>query len=766
MNHSFKSANKSLLVCVLLLLISTGYAAAPNAQLENPDFEIGQIGQIPDSWRMPQAMVDQGFSAVTTDLQPKSGKYCAEVRWPDKRTKKNAPFANLVQSIDAAPYRGKQIKVTSAIRVASGKGNKRAQMWLRVDRIGGGMSFLDNMYNRPIQSQTWADYTITAEIADNAERILLGLMTFEGETAWWDHIRIETLDQKARPLEERELQNLVAFTRLLGFVKHYHPSDAAAASDWPRFVTAALPKVEKAQGPADLAAALQAVFSPIAPTIRVFETGQKPALPPELLPPKHAGSSKICCWEHHGYQQEDAVKMEDVYSSQRNYMDVEDSADLPAYARPIDVYRSDLGAGVSCMVPTALYADEKGTLPHTMAGPETNLPEANLREQRLATVMIAWNVLEHFYPYFDVVEVDWPKQLEIALSSASAVRDNHDFYNTLFRMIVSLQDGHGTLSGPGMNLEASLPLQIELIEGQITVIRVTDGAGDVQPGDAVQKIDGTAAMEEFEKRTEWSADSTPQGKNYKAAFFFGWGDHGSQATLEIKGKDGKIRTVTMARCDRLPNFETGLPPTVDEIRPGVFYVDLTRITKAQIDKNMTKLAEAEGLVFDLRGYPTRDAPELFQHMSPKPLQSVLWGIPVTHRPDHTDVQWDGSGRWALEPLQPQLTSNRAFLTDGSAISFSETLMGLVEGLQLGEIVGQPTAGTNGNLCMVQLPAGYRMAFTGMRTLKHDGSRHHGVGILPTVPVAKTIQGVRDGRDEQLEQALRLVGVSQTAIAGN
>jgi hypothetical protein len=57
---------------------------------------------------------------------------------------------------------------------------------------------------------------------------------------------------------------------------------------------------------------------------------------------------------------------------------------------------------------------------------------------------------------------------------------------------------------------------------------------------------------------------------------------------------------------------------------------------------------------------------------------------------------------------------------------------------------------------VDLPLGYRMVFTGTRVLKHDGSRHHGVGILTTVPVAKTVQGVRAGRDEQLERALSLL----------
>jgi C-terminal processing protease CtpA/Prc len=160
-------------------------------------------------------------------------------------------------------------------------------------------------------------------------------------------------------------------------------------------------------------------------------------------------------------------------------------------------------------------------------------------------------------------------------------------------------------------------------------------------------------------------------------------------------------------------------------------------------------------VFDLRGYP-RIAPAWITHLSPQVLQSARWNTPKTHRPDHTEVQWETSGRWTLPVGQPQLTSNRVFLTDGGAMSYAESMMGIVEAYKLGEIVGEPTAGTNGNALPVGLPLGYSMAFTGMKVLKHDGSQHHGVGILPTVPVTRTIEGLRAGRDEQLERALSLL----------
>ena len=93
---------------------------------------------------------------------------------------------------------------------------------------------------------------------------------------------------------------------------------------------------------------------------------------------------------------------------------------------------------------------------------------------------------------------------------------------------------------------------------------------------------------------------------------------------------------------------------------------------------------------------------------------------------------------------------------GGAISAAETWLGIVEHYKLAAIVGGPTAGTNGNINPITLPGGYIMGWTGMKVLKHDGSRHHGVGIQPTVPARRTLQGVAEGRDELLERAIEEV----------
>jgi C-terminal processing protease CtpA/Prc len=120
--------------------------------------------------------------------------------------------------------------------------------------------------------------------------------------------------------------------------------------------------------------------------------------------------------------------------------------------------------------------------------------------------------------------------------------------------------------------------------------------------------------------------------------------------------------------------------------------------------------------------------------------------------------WDSLG-WDLAPLAPPITGKAVFLTGPGAISYAESVMGYVETLGV-DIVGAPTAGTNGNIRMVNLPSGSSIVFTGMKVTRHDGTRSHLEGIRPTVPVEPTLAGLRTGTDEALARALELIATGK------
>jgi len=175
-----------------------------------------------------------------------------------------------------------------------------------------------------------------------------------------------------------------------------------------------------------------------------------------------------------------------------------------------------------------------------------------------------------------------------------------------------------------------------------------------------------------------------------------------------------------------------------------------------IDGKMGEIAAARGAIFDLRGYPNGNH-KVISHLLDAPDTSDAWmRIAQIIYPDHAEPRGFREVGWNMKQLEPHIDGKVVFMTDGRAISYAESVMGFIEGYELAEIVGQPTAGANGNVVAMELPGGFQMMWTGMKVVKHDGSQQHIIGILPTVPAERTIQGVRDGRDEVLEKALEVI----------
>ena len=373
---------------------------------------------------------------------------------------------------------------------------------------------------------------------------------------------------------------------------------------------------------------------------------------------------------------------------------------------------------------------------------------------------MAWNVFQHFYPYFDVVEVDWDAVLTRTLRRALTDQSSEAFLRTLRRMVAQLDDGHGNVMHPSEPPRYARPFRVTRVDSQVVVTDVVESMGlghesCAKPGDVVVSIDEVRAEKELRIIKQYISGS-PQFKETLALHRFGQGKPGTFVPVVLLRKGQQVE------CRIYRNFDDNLiqeerPHPIQEIQRSIYYVDLTRAEWDAIKRRLNDLAQADGVVFDCRGYPKVDNYNILRHLSDRPLRSARWQIPEIIYPDHQNVAgYDTTGRWRLTPRAPQILGEIAFLTDARAISQAETIMGIVEHYELGTIVGQPTAGTNGNVNPFTLPSGYEVSWTGMRVVKHDGAQHHLIGIQPTVPISPTLRGIREGRDEAFEKAIELI----------
>lgn len=612
-------------------------------------------------------------------------------------------FGTIIQSTDATPFRGKTVRLTASIRTeVEGEGNQ-GQMWLRVDREGGGRGFFDNMGDRPVTSNEWGTYEIVGEIAEDAERLVFGCFLVGRGRVWADDVRLAVGDGEGG-------------------------------------------------------------WTPVEITNQGFEDGEVGGKPTgwfagtpgylfEVSSDRPRRGERSVLITH----QPDEVITEDLFEER------------PGVGEIIDV---EIGAGLSARIPLVVWTDETSTVPagdkKALEWMRIEIDSVNMRAlsefsecTRVAGIVVVWNGLQHFLPSFDAVDVDWEAQLTEALAAAVSDDSGEDYHGLLEHLAVALNDGRAGVYHYRYAPYGYLPISVDWVEDRIVV--TASAVEELQPGDVVSHVDGVDAAETL-RAWEVRTSGSPQRKRTWSLRIFGSGQVGESATLTVSRGETTIDVeVSRDEWKRRPSEQR--PDAVSEIEEGLFYVDLTRVATPDLESRMPEIATARGVVFDLRGKLAADR-RIVGHLLTEAVTSTSWmQAPETIRPNRAGpFAWRDLG-WPTQPAEPRIEGKTAFLVDGRTIGEAESVLDLVDVHKLAEIVGQPTAGAAGEVNKMTLPGRFEFTWTGVRVTGRDGSDRNPIGVPPTVPTQRTIQGIREGRDELLDRAVQLVNADDAESHG-
>jgi len=690
------------------------------AQVPNGDFSDGALDQLPPGWTVPKGSVEAGVSAVRTG----EGTLMVTLDRGDT-------WGTVMTYSEAEPYRDQRIRLSARVRVETG----RAQLWLREDTYDPELAgFFDNMGDRPVDPGPWQTVSIVAPLGSHGESLALGLIVESGTRAELDDVHIEVLgpadegDLPPRALSDEELARLVALAEVSAAVRYFHPTDAVREVDWPRFQVAAIRTVEAESSLLD---GLTAAFADLAPAV-VFHPGDAPE--PDAL------EGRLHRIEHVGLGGLFNSPTADFYRGGGPYRSsVQAVRRLPPEERYADLV---LAEGVHARIPLALPAEalEVGSTAVDLDVPGGWEPSAGDRSSRQAAVMHTWAVFEYFLPYD--TPVPWSEALEGALVDASM---REDLAVTLRRMTALAGDGHASVVSRAPTRHR-IPAELVFTERGLTVAHSHGSA--LEPGDIVIDPDVLAHIEQLRAETSVATAGDLEARLAIHATAVSPGEHRLRVV-----RDGEEQEVTVTATPAGDGFAAqSALMSGSEVAPGIVYIDLRGLD--DLGPWEDAMRAAEGVIFDLRGYPGDAAGDMIRLLADKPVKSAYWQVPIRVSPT-LEPTWDES-RWTKRPKLRGLDAPAVILTDANAISWAETVMGIVEAYELAPIVGSPTAGTNGNVNVFSPLPGYTVSFTGMRVTKHDGTPHHGVGIQPTHPVSPTWAGVAAGRDEVLEAAIELL----------
>lgn len=384
-------------------------------------------------------------------------------------------------------------------------------------------------------------------------------------------------------------------------------------------------------------------------------------------------------------------------------------------------------------------------------------------EYRQLAVIRAWNVIHWFYPYLHLIG-DWDAVLPEFLARMEEAKTSRDYALTLMEMMTHVPDGHTGLWGRPEVLspfgDASLPILVRWVENAPVAVQVSEEVrqAGIEVGDAILAVDGEPVAARVERFRRYATASTPGHLlNRIAGRFLLVGNAGSTAVLKIQKLDGSTREVSLVRDPKkpLPEPEKG---EVIRILPGNWgYVDLTRLTVADVDALFEKVAGTRGLIMDMRGYPQGTAWAIAPRINTRKAK-----VGAQFRRSQVSAFSDEegeSGFYFSQPL-PDLpdgktlyTAPTVMLIDDRAISQSEHSGLFYEAANGTKFIGTTTAGANGDVTRFGVPGGIWIGFTGHDVRHADGRQLQRVGLTPDIEVAPTRAGLKAGRDEVLERAV-------------
>ncbi|WP_163636614.1 S41 family peptidase [Flagellimonas sediminis] len=546
---------------------------------------------------------------------------------------------------------------------------------------------------------------------------------------------------------QHKVENLIKLAEIYGIVKYFHPSDEAYNLDWDKFAIYSAEEILKCENQEQFAQKIDSLFRPIIPTLN------------SNTPLEKKGLSEIF-WYHQGVGFGMKNKNGPYFSKRFKVNETNDTIPYrPHYGDTINI---ELEKEKVFSIPVVLLENENGTQPKSslksIESLNSKLENHEVDESglafRMGNVISTYNVFQHFFPYFDVLGIDWQKELRSAIVQSFDDSSKTEHIITLRKFTAPLKDGHISVNTIGEKKGNYYPpISWEWIQNKLTITHIWDNSLKLKVGDEVTKINGQDSKEYFDEIESRISAGTKGWLRHKSEIESLRGQKNLKFTIEVNGKE-----IELTRGMHVYDQNKGFNP-YERFENNIHYLNLTLLDWETIEYLLPDLEESNGIICDLRGYPNGQQ-KFINHLLKKADTAKGWlRIPKIVLPNQKNITDFVEGDWneMMIPAQPYLGDKIiVFITDGSAISYAESIMGFVKGYNLATIVGQPTAGTNGNFNTFTLPGDIEINWTGMQVLKLDGTPLHGIGILPDVYMEKTVEGIINGKDEFLDKALELV----------
>jgi len=428
-----------------------------------------------------------------------------------------------------------------------------------------------------------------------------------------------------------------------------------------------------------------------------------------------------------------------------------------------NIFTIKLANKINFAIPTVLYADTTGLLPHNQSSIDLNLlgKPANFiangkdRESRLAIIIDAWNYINHFHLY-DVDKELIANSLPNFLERAAIEKDDDNFLKQLNELLTLLNDGQARVWKNSSDETYFLPILWRWIDGGLFVVKSKEDSG-LKTGDLIIEINDEPTDAFLSKYERHISGSNQSWKRHRGLSELRAGKKGTKLKLKATRNGGKPFVVDLNRSIFADELIEQRPPRLTLLADDIVYCDMSRTKDNEFKDILNEVEKASGIIFDIRGL-TFMSEHLLGLLSDKNLTSGSMFLNYYVLPYQSlKSRFDLSG--SIRKINKLQSLKVVFLSDERSLGYSESILSIVKENKLAPIVGRPSAGNAGEVAGVRLPGGYMFSLSVIDAYSPSGVHLYGNGIEPDFPVHHSPYCYDTETDPIIQKAIDLINHS-------
>lgn len=394
-------------------------------------------------------------------------------------------------------------------------------------------------------------------------------------------------------------------------------------------------------------------------------------------------------------------------------------------------------------------------------------------EYRLLAAAKIWTVIDYFFAYKDLMVDDWNGVLREFIPRFANASDSLEYHLVVAEMYKHIQDGHGFIRSEVLSNyfgTASPPIRIRFIENQPVVVSIFPDSmfsvRGIELGDVITKIDGESVESVIKRHVKYlSASNLSALNNYVSRRLLN-GNDSTTVAITIRKKNNKNETIELPRYNSFYQYSRQLgngrnhESIVTLINKDIGYADLDRLTSDMVDKMFEDFKNTKAIIFDMRGYPNGTAWSIVPHLTNKKREyaaNFRRYSPMSMKVGDYFTENITVFNQAIPTSKPPYYEGiTIMLIDERTQSQAEHTGLFFEAANNTTFIGSPTAGANGDVTNFQIPGNITLFFSGHDVRHIDGRQLQKVGLVPDKQVKPTIEGIRKGKDEVLENAIEYI----------